>query len=267
VFHLILKRILLRYDATRDLILNGGLLNESFMSNSEGAITDPKKYIAAIDKEFTASVASHWMKSFLHDKLKKLNRKRVPKNIFLQPDVFLKTEYGAARQKRVKRAYKNPKVRARYERNHKRYHDILLRNVSKLKPDTARHSKDFALYFIEQSKLMADKKKYTFGTLELPLNTVVHNDTVINKHRTAFSEELQALSRQKDFSNYYLVDEIAELGPFENWYDSGHMSPVGRKVYEKYYLDALVKFMTNGSDGVYGIEPGPEPIQPETLPE
>jgi len=254
------KRILLRYDALRNLFKNDDLFDEPFMVIEENSMADPELQtlmsdpeiiLATIDKDYTSSVGSHWMKYFILDKMKKLSRKRIPNNIFEDKDVFSKNEYSEANLKRTKNAFKNPKVRSRYERGHKKFFDVLLQRTSLIPDEHIQHRQDFALYFIEKSKLAADHKNYKFATLELPLHSSIYDEPIIETYRTKFGEKLRTVSHDSGFSNFYLSGPVDELSPFDHWYDTGHMSPIGRYIFEDYYVDALVSFMTDNEGGLY----------------
>lgn len=247
-------RMLMRHDAIKDLITNDDLLKQPFMLRNDAIVTNPSEYLAKIDKDHTSSVGSFWLKYFASDKVKKIARKKTPKNIFVDGDVFSTSPYSKRRLDTVALSYTKPAQMARFERNHKKYIKRLQNTIKKLTPEESRRHRDFSLYFMSEASKMANSRGYEYSTLELPLNNIVHEDPDISVFRKAFNTELIDLSQQKGFKNYYLDNRISELDPFNFWYDAGHMNPIGRKHFAPYYLDALERFLTGHSDGVYGIK-------------
>ena len=244
------KRTLMRDDAVRDLITRDNLFNETFMPKGKKEGRDPKQFLAELDKEHTASLGSRWLKYFFYDKAKKLTRKVPPKNIFKDPDVFRKNDYSPVRINGIIKAFK--KNRDRYELSHKKYYNILVGVIEKFTPEQAQNRRDFALYFFDKSNGLALKKDYEFAALELPIHRSLHNHPQVYDYRKTFNTQLKALGDKKDFPVYYLDEDIKELDVFHNWTDTGHMSVVGGSIYEKYYIDVLVKFLSGDDGGVYG---------------
>ena len=69
------------------------------------------------------------------------------------------------------------------------------------------------------------------------------------------------MGKEKGFPVFYLDNDIKELDIFHNWSDTGHTSTIGRFVYEKYYVDAIAKFISGDTGGVYGYEKLPPPTE------
>ena len=245
-------RALLRHDELRDLINNHNLLEEPFMSNSGREVTDPKKYMAGLDKEYTSSVGSHWLKYFIHDKVRRMNRRKIHKSLFTDKDVYPEDDYSERRLNSTARIFANPNQQKRIEARHTRYSNALKNAIKDLTPEQIQQRKDFALYSLEKSKELSDTKNYKFGAIEIPIYSPLFYDPLIYEYRTTFNEQLRALSEEKNFPVFYLDDDIKDLEAINNWNDSGHMTNVGRHAFEKYYVDALVKFMSGDEGGVYG---------------
>jgi len=246
-------RTLVRPEALRKLINDENLLEEPSFYRGLNTVTDHKKYMAEMDKEFTSSVGSHWLKNFFHDKMKKLSRNvKNKKSYFVEQDVFRKNDYAQSRLDSVYKSFQKPKIRKRREQAHKKYADILLRNISNLTPEEAERRQNFARYMFKKSKETSDRKNFKFGALELPVYNDLLTQPVILEQRKNFNRKMQSLSIEHDFPVFYLEDAIEELDVFEYWYDTGHMSPIGRHKFQKYYVDALVKFLNGDRGGVYG---------------
>ena len=242
----------LRHDAVRELIENGNLLEESFMLDAKGNAVTPTEFMAPLDKKYTASVGSHWLKYLMLDKLKKINKKKFRKNFFTDQPAFRENDYSERILNRVRKVFANPKQQKRIQARYTRYTNNLTANYERLKPEEAKQRKDFALYIIGKSKELSDQKNYKFTALELPIHKSLHSKPVIYDYRTSFNAQLKDLSREKGFPIFYLENYIDEMEGLNRWNDTGHMSVLGRYTYEKYYVDALAKFINGEEGGVYG---------------
>ena len=136
-----------------------------------------------------------------------------------------------------------------------------VRTVKNLTPEAAQARRDFALYFYEKSHRLAANKNYNFAAIELPIHQSLHNQPEVLKFRNTFNSQINALGKDKGFPVFYLDNDIKELDIFHNWSDTGHTSTIGRFVYEKYYVDAIAKFISGNAGGVYGDEMLPPPTE------
>ncbi|HEY8964370.1 MAG TPA: hypothetical protein VIN59_07920 [Alphaproteobacteria bacterium] len=247
------RRVLFDNVALKELLIKDKPLERNLLPIPEGMPATGPDLLAYIDKNYTSAHLSYWIKYFIYDKFLKIKAPRWI-DLFKDDPIFPKgEEYSQADMDNLIKVFQTPETEQSVARNHKLYVDDFVRILKDLKAtNDLDRTRDYSLYMTEKSSLLAKERGFHFAALQLPLHADMYKIPIVTKFRKDFKNGLDQLAARESFPSYVLDRPLPDMAPRYAWWDAGHATPYGAKIFEPLLLDMLEDFLKGGKGGDYG---------------